>query len=191
VRKIYFFCVIACAAFALPAWAANIELAGVANFHQVNQNLYRGAQPTDEGLKNLADLGVRTIVDLRHGKEHSNAEQKEAESFGLHYVSVPMEGLNAPTDQQVATFMAVLNASDEGPVFVHCREGKDRTGAVIASYRIAHDHWSNDRALQEAKTYGLHRGQHPRENFILNFETPASGVQSSTGAPAPQLLPVA
>jgi tyrosine-protein phosphatase SIW14 len=146
------------------------DVIGVANFHEVDPNLYRGAQPTDEGLKNLSAMGVRTIVDLRHGKEHSNEEQKAAEQLGLRYVNVPMDGLTAPTEAQISGLLKVLDAADQGPVFVHCREGKDRTGAVVAAYRIAHDHWSNDQALNEAKSYGMSPRQHPRENYILHFE---------------------
>jgi len=115
-------------------------------------------------------MGVKTIVDLRHGTDHSDSEQKAAERLGLRYINVPMEGLAAPTDEQISRLLAVLDAADRGPVFVHCREGKDRTGAVVACYRIAHDHWSNDQALEEAKSYGMSPLQHPRQNYILNFE---------------------
>ena len=144
--------------------------AGVLNFHQVDPNIYRGAQPTAEGLKSLADMGVKTIIDLRHGVDHADSEQQAAERLGLQYINVPMEGLTAPTDEQISRLLAVLGAADRGGVFVHCREGKDRTGAVVACYRIAHDHWSNDQALEEAKAYGMSPMQHPRENYILNFE---------------------
>lgn len=157
---------------AVPAAAANIVPSGVGNFHQVDANVYRGAQPTPEGLKNLAQLGIKTIVDLRHGKDHTDSEEKAAEALGLKYVSVPMKGLDPPTDKQIASLLAVLNSSNQTPVFVHCRQGMDRTGAVIACYRIAHDHWTNDKALAEAKEYGLHSSQHPRQNFILNFLPP-------------------
>ncbi len=153
----------------LPGFAATSNMPGVANFHQVDQNLYRGAQPTVDGLRNLANLGVKTIIDLRHGRERADNEERAAEALGLRYISVPMKGLEAPTTQQIESLLSVLNAADQGPVFVHCREGKDRTGTVIACYRIAHDHWSNDKALEEARTWGLHSGQHPRQNYILNF----------------------
>ena len=148
------------------------SLAGVGNFHQVDPGIYRGAQPSDEGLRNLAQLGVKTIIDLRHGKERGN-EQKTAEEFGLHYVNVPMEGLTPPTDEQIASLLALFDgAADKGPVFVHCREGKDRTGAVVATYRIARDHWTNEKALAEAKSFGMSPLQKPRQNYILKF--PAS-----------------
>ncbi len=149
--------------------ADNGSQSGVGNFHQVDANVYRGAQPTPEGLKTLADMGIKTIIDLRHDNSHSDNEQQIVEKLSMRYINVPMEGLNAPTNQQISDLLAVLNAADRGPVFVHCREGKDRTGAVVASYRIAHDHWTNEQALNEAKLYGMSPMQHPRENFILGF----------------------
>jgi protein tyrosine/serine phosphatase len=186
-KALYLFCLVGSLAVAAPAPEV---LAGVANFHQVDQNLYRGAQPSDEGLKNLAGLGVKTIIDLRHGEDRAGEEQKEAERLGLRYINVPMEGLTTPTDKQIADLMTVLNAADQGPVFVHCREGKDRTGTVVACYRILHDHWANDKALEEAKSYGMHQTQHPRRDYILNFSSGHTGVESSTGASA-HPLPVA
>jgi protein tyrosine/serine phosphatase len=197
-KSLYIFCFVTGMAFS--ASAGTTDLPGVANFHQVDRNLYRGAQPSDEGLKNLAALGVKTIIDLRHGAEHTDTEQQEAERLGLRYTNVPMEGLTPPTDKQIADLMAIFKTADNGAVFVHCREGKDRTGAVIACYRIAHDHWTNDKALEEAKSYGLHATQHPRQNYIMHFSSgdtglsqtglSQNGVESSTGASA-QPLPVA
>lgn len=195
-KSLYLLCFVGGLAIAAPALSAAQEstaqenLPGVVNFHEVSENLYRGAQPSDKGLRNLAALGVKTIIDLRHGKDHADTEQKQAERLGLRYINVPMEGLTAPTDKQIGDLLAVFNAADQGPVFVHCREGKDRTGTVVACYRIAHDHWTNSRALDEAKSYGLHSTQHPRQDYIMNFNSGHSGVESSTGA-SPQPLPVA
>ncbi len=110
---------------AFSASAGTTDLPGVANFHQVDRNLYRGAQPSDEGLKNLAALGVKTIIDLRHGTDRADTEQREAERLGLRYINVPMEGLTPPTDKQIADLMAIFKTADNGAVFVHCREGKD------------------------------------------------------------------
>ena len=153
-KALYLICFVG--GLAISATAPPGDLPGVANFHQVDQNLYRGAQPSDAGLKNLAALGVKTIIDLRHGTDRADTEQREAERLGLRYINVPMEGLTPPTDKQIADLMAIFKTADNGAVFVHCREGKDRTGAVIACYRIAHDHWTNDRALESQRaTMGL------------------------------------
>lgn len=158
-----------------PLWAADpavIEAPGVGNFHQVGDHIFRGAQPTASGFKNLAKLGVRTVIDLRGGKDLGRDERKYVEAEGMHYVNIPMAGLTAPSDQQVATAFAILNDPSAWPVFVHCRRGADRTGTVIACYRIAHDHWDNQKALLEARMNGMSFIEHAMQQYVLHFHPP-------------------
>jgi protein tyrosine/serine phosphatase len=63
-----------------------------------------------------------------------------------------MDGMAAPTNEQ-SKLLALLDSDDV--IFVHCRSGRDRTGVVIAWYRVAHDHCRNQKALKEAKSYGM------------------------------------
>src|SRR5689334_6645479 len=79
------------------------------NFHQVNERLYRGAQPGSDGLKKLAQLGIKTIVNLRGADENTLAEQNEAAATGLRYFGVPMGGLSRPTDEQVKRVLAIID----------------------------------------------------------------------------------
>jgi len=168
------------AAFAIIVWAgAPNPPAGVGNFHAVNDHIYRGAQPTPDGVQSLAKLGVHTVIDLRGGKEHSAEEERLVKAAGMHYVHVPMKGLEAPTDQQIATILALLDDSSGWPVFVHCRRGADRTGTVIACYRIAHDHWDNVRALHEARLDGMSWIERAMERYVLSFKPPASDSVAS------------
>src|SRR5689334_3024942 len=109
---------------------------GVPNFHEVNEHIYRGGQPSPVGFKSLAKLGVKTVIDLRGEGERSLAEEKIVRSAGMKFISVPMHGMEAPTNEQVWKVLGVLDDSTEWPVFVHCRRGKDRTGVVLACYRI-------------------------------------------------------
>lgn len=158
------------------AWASEpvrIDPSGVRNFHQVDDHVYRGGQPTPAGFKNLARIGIKTIIDLRGGDQRKD-EQKIVEKAGMHYVHVPLFGLRAPTDQQVATVFAVLNDPSAWPVFVHCRRGADRTGTIIACYRIAHDHWANQKALEEARMHGMSWIEHAMMRYVLQFQAPAS-----------------
>jgi protein tyrosine/serine phosphatase len=101
---------------------------------------------------------VKTVIDLRRegedGEHSIRAEAKAVETAGMRYVSVPMNGIVAPTHEQIARIMAVLDSNE--PVFVHCKKGKDRTGTVVACYRIARDRWTNQKAMAEAKSHGLH-----------------------------------
>ena len=141
------------------------------NFQALNDNVLRGAQPTDEGIKRLAERGVKTIIDLRLASEHSIPHEKElVESNGMHFVSVPMKGMSAPTDEQLFSVLRILNDSKQWPVFVHCRRGADRTGTILACYRISHDNWNNQKALEEAKTYGISIFERAMRNFIERFK---------------------
>jgi len=139
---------------ALPwSWALAAEDPKILpNFQIVNDNVLRGGQPTDEGISRLAQRGVKTIIDLRLASEHSIPHEKElVESNGMQFVSVPIRGMAAPTAEQLYGVLRILNDSKQWPVFVHCRRGADRTGTILACYRISHDNWNNQKALAEAK----------------------------------------
>jgi tyrosine-protein phosphatase SIW14 len=153
----------------IPMLAAEPQPAGVHNFHQVNEHVYRGAQPSKEGFQSLANLGVKTIIDLRGGGGRSAEEQKVVEAAGMHYVAVPLSGSSAPPDQVVGKLLTLLNDPSECPVFVHCRRGADRTGTIIACYRISHDHWDNARALAEAASDGMSRLEVAMKRYVKNF----------------------
>jgi uncharacterized protein (TIGR01244 family) len=176
-------------ALALPALAGSSP-EGIKNFYQVDQNVYRGAQPTEDGFKYLAQIGVKTVIDLRAADERSESEESMVTAAGMKYVSVPMTGLTAPTEAQISRILGVLEA-DNGPVFVHCKRGADRTGVVIASYRIDHDGWDNAHALSEAKARGMSFFQFPRMSYIsafrprtLDAKTSADGNVASTALTA-------
>jgi tyrosine-protein phosphatase SIW14 len=139
---------------------------GVGNFHQVNENIYRGAQPHGQGFAALAQMGIKTVIDLRGENSEANAVQHA----GLHYIRMHWNGYKAPDDTQIAAVLALLNDSAQWPVFVHCRRGADRTGTAIACYRISHDHWSNQQALAEAKTFGMSSAEVLMQRYIMNFK---------------------
>ena len=140
------------------------------NFHQVNEHLYRGAQPLPGGIKRLAALGIRTIVNLRGTDEKSRAGEEEARDAGLRYIHVPMSGLKRPTDEQVEEVLAVINRPENWPVFVHCNHGADRTGTIIAVYRISRDNWTYKQAKEEARSYGFSRLQFLMKDYIKDYE---------------------
>jgi protein tyrosine/serine phosphatase len=160
-------------ALALLAGAAQAQdeprYAELPNFHQVNAQLYRGAQPRAGGIRKLAELGIKTIINLRGEDEHTHAEQKEAESLGLRYFSVPLPGLGRPSDEQVERVLALINNAENQPVFVHCHHGEDRTGTIIAVYHITHDGWTAEQAKSEAKRYGMSWAQVGMKDYISDY----------------------
>jgi protein tyrosine phosphatase (PTP) superfamily phosphohydrolase (DUF442 family) len=157
-------------ALALPALAGTSPdfSSPIKNFHQVDTGVYRGAQPTEDGIKYLAKIGVKTVVDLRAADERSDAEEKMVAAAGMNYVNIPMSGRTPPTEAQISRVLGILEA-DSGTVFVHCKRGADRTGVVIASYRIDRDGWNNAQALSEAKERGMAPTQLPRMSYIQAF----------------------
>jgi tyrosine-protein phosphatase SIW14 len=155
--------------------------AGVNNFHMVNDHIYRGAQPSVQGFQALAKMGVKTIVDLREADSGMLAEKKVVEAAGMKFVNVPMHGLETPASADVAKVLAVFNDKDAGPVFVHCKRGADRTGTVVACYRISHDHWDNGKALGEAKSLGMAWIQKAMQHYVMGYRPPVENA--STAAP--------
>jgi protein tyrosine/serine phosphatase len=143
----------ACAPAPAASVAADVAVP-IGNFHEVAHGVYRGAQPDADGFRALRDMGVRTIVDLR-----SMHDDKSATALGLDIVNIPMPSLptiDAPDDEEVRKFFDVVTDAARRPVFVHCAEGKDRTGTMCALYRIEVDGWAPQRALAEMNAFGYH-----------------------------------
>ena len=169
----------------VPAFAGDAP--GIKNFYQVDPHVYRGAQPTNEGIQHLAKLGVKTIIDLREPGSRSAAEEQTVTAAGMHYINVPMGGLTPPSEAEITKILKILEDATSGPVFVHCMRGADRTGAVIAAYHIDHDRWDNHRALKDAKQHGMSMFQFPRMSFIKSFQPhvmDASAKATDAGAAA-------
>lgn len=151
------------------AVAADAPAAHVRNFGKVNDHLYRGGQPEIVGLQELGAMGVKVDIDLRQAHEGTELEREAAKKLGMKYINIPFPELSAPPNQLVQQVLALLTGSNTDPVFVHCRRGKDRTGTVIACYRIQHDGWDNQRALAEAKQYGMSFAERGMRSYIIHF----------------------
>jgi protein tyrosine/serine phosphatase len=168
------------AGFVFAGATTDSGLAGVPRFSKVSDNLYRGGQPSNAGLENLSRLGVGTVIDLRGPGERSSAERQKVESLGMRYLAFPMSPLGAPTPEQVDEILRLAETENGRPVFVHCQRGSDRTGLVVASYRIRHQGWDQDRALKEAESFGMSFFQVPKKRFIRNYGTPPEGETLDT-----------
>lgn len=140
---------------ALPAAhnpARKLKLEGLPNLGQVTSTLYRGGQPTKEGLEALARMGVGVVVDLREGTRE--AEQDEVTKLGMHYVAIPWR-CSHPDDATVAKFLTLLRNNRDTKIFVHCYVGTDRTGMMIAAYRMSEQGWTPEEAKIEMQAYGF------------------------------------
>jgi protein tyrosine/serine phosphatase len=148
-----------------------LYIAGIHNAGKINEVLFRGAQPQENGLAELKKLGITTIVDLRgEDREKWEWERKQAESLGLGFVHLPVSGWAPPSDEQVARFLVLFHTEPHPKVFVHCRFGDDRTGVFVATYRMAVDQWSPERAMDEMYFFGFNGFWHPSmKKFIREF----------------------
>jgi protein tyrosine/serine phosphatase len=88
----------------------------------------------------------------------------------MKYVSIPMKGLSQPKDNLVSAVESIFNDAAQGPVFVHCKRGADRTGLVVAVYRIWHDGWGNKQALTEAKSNGMSMFERAIQHYVMDFK---------------------
>lgn len=154
------------------------------NFHQVNQQLYRGGQPKNGGLQRLKDLGVKTIVNLRGEDDHARAESEEAHSLGLRYYGISLPEFSKPKDAEVERALGIINAPENQPVFIHCHHGRDRTGTIVACYRISNDGWTAEQAKNEARRYGLgwieFGMKHYIDSYYLRYKSKNAATRSQS-----------
>ncbi|MFY9672853.1 MAG: tyrosine-protein phosphatase [Terriglobales bacterium] len=126
---------------------------GISNFGEVTPGLFRGGQPTVKGLKELKKLGVDIIVDTRSGRTTHDSESKMVSKLGIKYVPIPWH-CPFPHDEPFAEFLRLVRDNPEKKIFVHCRLGDDRTGMMIAAYRMA-EGWSANDAMLEMEDFGF------------------------------------
>ncbi len=131
-------------------WAQKMTLSGVPNFYQVTTNLYRGAQPMTDGMKQLKAMGIKTVITLRE----FHSDQDMVAGTGLKSVRFKMSPLQA-SDDEVVEFLKAATDTNNLPVFVHCERGADRTGTMCAMYRITVCGWTKQQAIGEMKEGGF------------------------------------
>jgi len=131
-------------------WAERIQLIGVPNLHKVSDTLYRNAQPSAEGMKNLKAIGIETVVNLRS----FHSDRDEIEGTGLAYEHIYMKTWH-PEEKEAVRFLQIVTNLRRTPVLVHCQHGADRTGAMCAIYRVAVQGWEGEEALKEMTDGGF------------------------------------
>jgi protein tyrosine/serine phosphatase len=125
-------------------------------FFKVDDRVYRGAHPTPEGLRRLSEMGVKTIVNLRgEDPRFQGHDRAVAELYGMRWVYLPMHAFWRPTDTQIREFLTLALDPSTSPIFLHCRQGEDRTGTLVAIYRVVGQGWEPAKAYQEARRMGL------------------------------------
>jgi protein tyrosine/serine phosphatase len=135
------------------SWATPIQMPGVANFYKITDYLYRSEQPTQEGMKNLKKMGIKTVINLR--AFHSDLD--EIQKTGLLNEELSLKTWHIE-DEDVIRVLRIIRKRENGPFLMHCWHGADRLGVMCAMFRIVEQGWTKDEAIQEMVKggYGFH-----------------------------------
>jgi protein tyrosine/serine phosphatase len=141
----------------------------IKNFGQMDERFYRGAQPTAEDIKDLAGLGIKTLIDLRD--DPTRYEKQVAEALGMHYVNIPMSDSSYPKEEQIQQFLKLATDPQTGAFYVHCAGGRHRTGVAGAVYRMTVDGWDYDRTYGEMKDFDFYTrwGHGAMKDYVQDY----------------------
>ena len=165
----------------------NFPNMSIKNFGQMDDHFYRGAQPKDDEYKELADLGVKVVIDLRD--DPMPYAKSAAEAVKMRYVNIPMSDKDYPKDADIEAFLKTANDEGNWPFYVHCAGGRHRTGLMGAMYRFNHDGWDYTKAYEEMKNYDFYtRWGHGAiktyvEDYWKRFQAKAASSTSATSKP--------
>jgi protein-tyrosine phosphatase len=151
------------------AWSQPIIGTRLKNIYLVDKGIYRSEQPGRGDLDTIKFLGIKEVLNLR--EFHSDKDDLTDDELKLHRVKIRTGNI---TEQQVIESLRIIN-NRRGPILIHCWHGSDRTGVIIAAYRVIFNHWSKSDALDEMVNggYGYHAKVYPElvslvENLDVN-----------------------
>lgn len=165
-----------------PSPIGNVK---IRNFGQMDEHLYRGAQPAKEDYQSLKDLGVKTVIDLQ--EKPTKYEKAAVEALGMTYVNIPMDDTEYPKPEAVRKFLELMNDPSTGVAYMHCKGGKHRTGAMGAVYRFTKYGWDYDKAYREMLNYDFYTkwGRQVIKDFVVDYAGKMNAQKNgTTAAPA-------
>lgn len=125
------------------------------------QTLWRGARPGAEAAAALVELGIKTVVSLELLQDDrkafeaatiSNRDPLEIQYFQIRDWEPLVLLALSKVDDHVAHFLAIARTQPK-PIFVHCRSGQNRTGIMVAAYKVF-DGADIEETILEMKKYG-------------------------------------
>lgn len=145
-------------------WAERIELRGFNNLFKIDEDLYRAEQPNTKDMLVLQQFGIKSILNLRL-IQNDNYEARKT-FLKLNHVSVNTFKMSY---NQVLESIRIIDSAEK-PILIHCLHGSDRTGVVVAVYRIVKQGWAKEEAIAEFAQggYGYHESWFP--NLVLLIE---------------------
>ena len=165
------------------AKSANIK---IKNFGQMDERFFRGGQPKESDYKDLAALGVKTVIDLQ--TDTTDYEKRDVEALGMRYVNIPMSDTKYPPSAQIEQFLKLVDDPGTGKFFVHCAGGRHRTGVMGAVYRFNKYNWNFDQVYSEMKNYDFYTrwGHGDMKKFVeeygRNYPVKTTTTATASGA---------
>jgi len=165
------------------AKSANIK---IKNFGQMDERFFRGGQPKESDYKDLAALGVKTVIDLQ--TDTTDYEKRDVEALGMRYVNIPMSDTKYPPSAQIEQFLKLVDDPSTGKFFVHCAGGRHRTGVMGAVYRFNKYNWNFDQVYSEMKNYDFYtrwgHGDMKKfvEEYARNYPVKTTTTAAASGA---------
>lgn len=134
-----------------------LQAHSIPNFRQVHEGLYRGGRPSVQDLKELKQMGIKTILNLENHRYPVSQEKKVAAALNLNYISIPTASFFKPKDVRVDQVLEILADPAQYPIFIHCTHGRDRTGMMVGLYRVEKEGWPAAMAYREMKDLGFRK----------------------------------
>jgi len=161
-------------------WAVAVAGTSVQNLYRVEDGFYRGAQPSADGFKELAKLGVKTVIDLAGG----GGDGAFVKDGSLKLVHVPLHAWSLRDDRVLEALRVMADPSNR-PVMIHCQHGADRTGALVALYRVVVQGWTKQRAVEEMSRGGYHHNSlfSNLDRYVMRADVDA--LRKALGVKAP------
>lgn len=136
---------------------SDMPLKSIKNFKEIGEGIYRGAQPQADDFAFLKSIGIKTIVSFRWKRKFVEDEKKLCDEHGMEFISIPLNYTNPPKLGDIREFLEIVDNEEKRPLYVHCMHGVDRTGIMVALFRIIRQGWTVDEAYREMEACGFHK----------------------------------
>jgi len=156
-------------AFSQEPQKADVSAVTIKNFGQMDERFFRGGQPKEGDYQQLANLGIKTVIDLQN--EPTSYEKQSVEALGMKYINIPMSDKEYPETAKIDQFLKLVDDPATGKFYVHCAGGRHRTGVMGAVYRFNHYNWNYDQVYAEMKKYDFYTrwGHGEMKKFVKDY----------------------
>jgi protein tyrosine/serine phosphatase len=169
-------------AFSQETQKTDVSAVTIKNFGQMDDRFFRGGQPKQGDYQQLANLGIKTVIDLQD--DPTSYEKQSVEALGMKYINIPMSDKDYPETAKIDQFLKLVDDPTTGKFYVHCAGGRHRTGVMGAVYRMNHYNWNYDQVYAEMKKYDFYTrwGHGDMKKFVEDYATTFHNRAAATAA---------